>query len=191
MRVCVKFVDDDEKLAREVLNGNIDSFNIIVNKYEKMVLRYIYNILRDKEASEDITQEVFVAVYNKIFLYDKKYKFSNWVYQIAKNKSIDYIRKYKRVYEANVEDIQPVADKSISTEEQIEYREMKQNVEEFIRKLNFVDKQILILRYSSGKNTFSDIAQILNINESAVKRRYYKAREKYKQYGLEQEKRCK
>jgi RNA polymerase sigma-70 factor, ECF subfamily len=184
-------MDDDVKLVEEVLNGNIDSFNIIVNKYEQMVLRFIYNILRDKEASEDITQEVFVAVYNKIYLYDKKYKFSNWVYQIAKNKSIDYIRKYKRVYEANVEDIQPIADKSLSPEQQIEYREMKQNIEEFIRKLNAIDKQILILRYSDENNTFSDIAQILNINESTVKRRYYKSREKYKLYDLEQEKRCK
>jgi RNA polymerase sigma-70 factor, ECF subfamily len=173
-------LDEDMKLVQAILKGNIDSFNIIVNKYEMMILRFVYNMIRDREASEDITQEVFITVYNKLYMYNSSYKFSNWILQIAKNKCIDYIRKYKRVYEANLEDVRDLATKEVSPEQAAEYKETKAEVLKFINGLSEVDKQILTLRYSQGM-TFTDIAEVLDMNESAVKRRYYKARDKFKE----------
>lgn len=183
-------MDEDLKLVNEVLNGNIDSFNILVNKYELVILRFVYNMLKDKEAAEDITQEVFITLYNKLYTYKDQYKFSNWLYQIARNKCIDYIRKYKRVYEANMEDVRDVASRDISPEQSAEYKETKKLVESFIKDLNDIDKQIIILRYSTNCSTFTDIAAILNMSESAVKRRYYKTRDKFKEFSLIREKGC-
>ncbi|WP_027625128.1 RNA polymerase sigma factor [Clostridium lundense] len=183
-------MDEDSKLVQEVLNGNIDSFNIIVNKYELSVMKFIYNIIRNKETAEDITQEVFITLYNKLYMYKKQYKFSNWIFQIAKNKCIDYMRKYKRVYESNIEEIRNLASKEEGPEQSIEFKETKEKVETYINNLEEPDKQIVILRYSKETLTFSDIAEILNISESSVKRRYYKAREKFKEYISSNEKRC-
>lgn len=174
-------MQEDIKLIREVLKGNIDSFNIIVNKYELMVLKYVYSILKSRETAEDITQEVFITVYNKLYTFDTKYKFSNWLIQIAKNKSIDYIRKYKRVHEANIEEVYELKSSAPSPEEEAEFSETKQLIMVFINSLSEVDKQILLLRYSQDK-TFQDIAEILELSESSVKRRYYKARDKFKAY---------
>lgn len=183
-------MEQDLKLVKEILNGNIDSFNIIVNKYEYMIFKFIYNMVRNKEASEDITQEVFINVYNKLYLYDSKYKFSNWIFQIARNKTIDYIRKYKRTYEANIDEIEEYASKDISPEQWTEYMESKKNIENFISTLSEIDREIVILRYSSEGITFSDIAETINMSESAVKRRYYKVREKYREIANSEEKRC-
>lgn len=183
-------MDDDLKLVQEVLKGNIDSFNILVNKYELSILRFVYNTVRDREASEDITQEVFITVYNKLYTYNKEYKFSNWLYQIAKNKCIDYVRKYKRVYEANVEEVQEVVSSEVSPEQSAEFKEVKKMVEAFISTLNDVDKQIVLLRYANEHMTFTDISEVLNMGESAVKRRYYKARERFREYRLSKEKGC-
>lgn len=183
-------MDEDLKLVNEVLNGNIDSFNILVNKYEMVILRFVYNMIKDKEAAEDITQEVFITLYNKLYTYKDQYKFSNWLYQIARNKCIDYIRKYKRVYEANMEDVRDVASRDISPEQSAEYKETKKLVESFIKDLNDIDKQIITLRYSGNCVTFTDIAEILNMSESAVKRRYYKTRDKFKEFSLIREKGC-
>jgi RNA polymerase sigma-70 factor, ECF subfamily len=183
-------LDEDLKLVKAILNGNIDSFNILVNKYEMMILKFIYNMLRDKEASEDICQEVFITVYNKLYTYNSSYKFSNWILQIARNKSIDYIRKYKRVYEANLEDVKEQATNEMSPEQVAEFNETKALVLRFINELNDVDKQILTLRYTDDL-TFLDIAEVLDMSESAVKRRYYKARERFKAYSAVKEKRCK
>ncbi|OPJ61421.1 RNA polymerase sigma factor [Clostridium oryzae] len=183
-------MDEDLKLIKQVLNGNIDSFNIIVNKYEMIILRYIYNILNSKEAAEDITQEVLITIYNKLYLYNSNYKFINWILQIAKNKSIDYIRKYKRVYEANIDDIKETCSKEMSPEESAEYDDTKRTIKKFINTLNPVDKQIIVLRYTQ-QLTFEDIAEILNISTSSAKRRYYRVRDKYKEYSSVAEEGCK
>ncbi|GFZ32786.1 hypothetical protein CSC2_33120 [Clostridium zeae] len=177
--VGVRDLNEDIELVSEVLNGNIDSFNILVNKYELIVLRFVYSITKDKEASEDIAQETFIAAYNKLYLYDKKYKFSNWLLQISKNKAIDFIRKFKRVYEANIEDAKDVKSKEASPQEQLEFVDLKKEVTTFIQSLEEVDRQIILLRYS-GERTFFDISQILSISESTVKRKYYRLREKFK-----------
>jgi RNA polymerase sigma-70 factor (ECF subfamily) len=177
--VGVRSLNEDIELVSEVLNGNIDSFNILVNKYELIVLRFVYSITKDKEASEDIAQETFIAAYNKLYLYDKKYKFSNWLLQISKNKAIDFIRKFKRVYEANIEDAKDLKSKEASPQEQLEFLDLKKEVMMFIQSLEEVDRQIILLRYS-GERTFFDISQILSISESSVKRKYYRLREKFK-----------
>lgn len=178
------------RLVQQVLNGNIDSFNILVNKYEIIVLKFIYNIIKDKEAAEDISQEVFITVYNKIYTYRTEYKFLNWVFQIAKNKCIDYMRKYRRVYESNIEDVTDVASCEISPEQSLEYKETKFMVEKFIRELEDTDRYIMVLRYTKQDVTFADIAEIIGMSESAVKRRYYKVRERFKLYIENGERRC-
>lgn len=183
-------MEEDLKLVLEVLKGNIDSFNILVNKYENAVVRFVYSSIKDKEAAEDITQEVFIAVYNKLYTFNKDYKFSNWLFQIARNKCIDYVRKYKRVYEANIEEVGEIVSKDISPEQSAEYKEVKKLVEDFIDTLNDVDRQIILLRYSNEERTFNDIAEILSLGESAIKRRYYKVRERFKEYRLVRERGC-
>lgn len=190
VRMVLK-VDEDLRLVQEVLKGNIDSFNILVNKYELSIIRFIYNTIKDREASEDITQEVFITLYNKLYTFKKEYKFSNWLFRIARNKCIDYVRKYKRLYEANVEEFSGLVSNEISPEQNAEFKEIKRIVEDFIETLNEIDRQIVILRYANDRMTFYDIAGVLNLTESAVKRRYYKAREKFKIFKLEKEVRCK
>ena len=183
-------MEEDLKLVDQVLKGNIDSFNILVNKYELSILKFTYNMIRDKEAAEDITQEVFIIVYKKIYTYNREYKFSSWVFQIARNKCIDFMRKYKRVYEANIDNEKDNSSKDISPEAMAELRETKREIQKFINTLEEVDREILVLRYSE-EITFIEMAVILNINKATIKRRYYKIRERYKDFISLNETRCK
>ena len=147
-------------------------------------------MIRDKEAAEDITQEVFIIVYKKIYTYNREYKFSSWVFQIARNKCIDFMRKYKRVYEANIDNEKDNSSKDISPEAMAELRETKREIQKFINTLEEVDREILVLRYSK-EITFIEMAVILNINKATIKRRYYKIRERYKEFISFNETRCK
>lgn len=171
---------NDQDLVAEILKGNMDSFSILVNKYELSIFKFIYNIIRNKEASEDLTQEVFITLFNKLYTYNMQYKFSNWLYQIARNKTIDYIRKYKRVYEANIEEYANVTSYDISPEEALECRELKDLIKNYIGRLSPEDKEILFLRYSNEEMTFKDIGEVLNITESSAKRKFYKIRDKFR-----------
>lgn len=170
---------EDIILVNNILKGDIESFEAIVEKYQLNVLRFVYGMIKQKEASEDITQEVFITVYNKLNMYNNKYSFSNWILQIAKNKTIDYTRKYRKVYESDIDEAYNISSLDISPEEAAEYSEVREKVNEYIGALNEVDKQILALRYSQDL-TFRDIGKILDITETTVKRRYYKVRDGFK-----------
>lgn len=182
---------EDAKLVQEVLAGRIESFEAIVNQYEMTILKFIYSMIKDKEASEDITQEVFITVYNKLDTFDDRYKFSNWILRIAKNKCIDYVRKYRKINEENIDDIKSMAitSKEISPEQTLEFKETKRSIEEYINRLEHMDRQIIMLRYLK-EVTFNDISKILDISESSVKRRYYKIRGEFKKNIIQEEKRC-
>lgn len=180
---------DDINLVKEILDGNMDSFNILVNKYEMVIFRFIYNIVKDSEAAQDITQETFITAYNKLYTYKQEYKFINWLFQISKNKSIDYMRKYRRVYEVNIEDVHCIPYTGASPEQSAEYSETKYMVEEFVKNLNDTDRQILVLKYLKEETTFRDIGEILSMSESAVKARFYRLKDRFKAYRYSEEKR--
>lgn len=183
-------MNDDVKLVREILKGNMDSFNLIIGKYEPSILNFTYRMVRNYEAAQDITQEVFITLYNRLYTYKQEHKFSNWLFQIARNKTVDYIRKYRRVHEVNIEDAENTLCCSSNMDESINYLETRQEVEGFMKTLNETDRQILILKYGNRNSTFSDIAQILGMGESAVKGRYYRLKDKFKTFIQDREERC-
>lgn len=181
--------EEDVTLVQEVLSGNVKSFEDVVNKYEIVVVRFVYSMIKDKQLAEDITQEVFISVYNKLYTFDSNYKFSNWILRIAKNKCIDYVRKYKKLNEDNIDEIINISSKEASPEQTIIFNETKESVEKYLSSLNQLDKQIISLRYSQNI-TFNDISNILQISESSVKRRYYKIKDQFKKYIEVNEKGC-
>ncbi len=173
---------EDAILVNNVLNGDVYSFELIVEKYQINILRFVYGMLKQKEASEDITQEVFITVYNKLDMYNDKYSFFNWILQIAKNKTIDYTRKYRKVYESDIDEVYNISSSQMGPEESLEYLEVKTKVKEYINTLDEVDRQILVLRYTQNL-TFRDIGQILEFTETIIKRRYYKVRDGFKVFN--------
>ncbi|MEG0308318.1 MAG: sigma-70 family RNA polymerase sigma factor [Clostridium sp.] len=170
---------EDVILVNNVLKGDIKSFELIVQKYQLNIFRFVYAMIKQKEASEDIAQEVFITVYNKLNMYNSKFSFYNWILQIAKNKTIDYTRKYRKIYESDIDEVYNISSSDMSPEESAEYVEVKTKVNEYISTLDEIDKQILGLRYSQ-EMTFGDIGQILGVTETTVKRRYYKVRDGFK-----------
>lgn len=172
---------EDTELIRSVLKGDINSFEEIVDRYEMGIVRFIYNMIRNKETVEDLTQEVFINAYKKLHTFRQEYKFSTWLYQIAKNRCIDHIRKYGKAQEINTEEVH-INSSELSPESYAEYRETKYIIEKFISTLKSLDRQILILRYSQEHLTFGDIAALLNMSESAVKKRYYKIHDKFEDF---------
>ncbi|MBC8061595.1 MAG: sigma-70 family RNA polymerase sigma factor [Clostridiaceae bacterium] len=171
-------INQDIEIVESILRGNTKLFEIIIKRYELSVQRFIYNMLRSKEAAEDVAQDVFISAYNKLYSFNNEYKFSTWLFSIAKNKTIDYVRKNKKVVE--IEYCNEVTfSTSNSPENFVEFMETKKNVLEFIKSLNETDKQILLLRYTQEKTTFQQIALSLNMPESTIKKRYYSLYNKY------------
>lgn len=168
---------DDSTLVSEILKGDSNSFSEIVKKYESPLYRFANSMIHNPEETQDIVQEVFITVYNKLYTYNKKYKFSNWIYQICRNKCIDHIRSNKKEF-PEISLTENLVYNGISPEESTEFNEMVKFADVFLNNLKEKDKSILILRYMG--NSFRDIGEILNMGEFTVKVRFYRIKERFK-----------
>jgi RNA polymerase sigma-70 factor, ECF subfamily len=85
-----------ENLVKNLKNGDIKSFRVLVDEHQKKVLNTRYRFTNNMEDAEDLTQEVFIEVFKSISSFREESKISTWIYRIAVTKSLDFIRKKKR-----------------------------------------------------------------------------------------------
>lgn len=90
-----EFSDDD--VIRSVKNGNIKNFEVIVNRYMKKIINFVYRMIGDYDESQNISQEVFFQIYRKIEKYKENGTFQSFIYTIARNITLNYLKKMKRV----------------------------------------------------------------------------------------------
>lgn len=170
---------DDLDLVQNILKGDDRAFELLLKKYQLEMSRYIYSNVKDNEATKDIVQEVFISVYNKLYTFNQKYKFKTWLYTIARNKCIDYIRKNKKFLIDSAVSIDLMQSNEACPSNVAEFNEMKSSISAFIATLDEKNKQLLYLKYYHDDITFHDIGIILNISESATKTRYYSLYKRY------------
>ena len=88
-----------ETVIRKVLEGDIESFRFILERYERPVVRMIRNITNSIDSAEDITQDVFLTAYRKLASFDPaRSNFSTWLFTIARNKSLNALKKKKPLF---------------------------------------------------------------------------------------------
>src|SRR6187200_300837 len=83
----------DGELIIDAVKGRADGFEELVRRYQRPITSYVFRMLGDYESSLDVTQEVFIKVYNSLSKYSPEYKFSTWLYRIAHNAAIDHMRR--------------------------------------------------------------------------------------------------
>ena len=88
-------MDEDIKLMLALKAGDKKAFESLLEKYEKPIINYIYRFTGSKEDAKDLAQDTFVKVYNAAANYNPSAKFTTWLYRIASNISIDYLRRRK------------------------------------------------------------------------------------------------
>lgn len=87
---------EDTEIIQHILQGDTDSFRLIVERYHIPVIRFVRNMIYDNQVCEDIAQDVFLTAYKKLSSFDPYYsQFSTWLFVIARNKSINVLRKKK------------------------------------------------------------------------------------------------
>lgn len=98
---------DDKEVVDLILKGDQKKFELLENKYKKLIFSLIRKMVRNEEDVEDLTQDSFIKAYNALSSYNENYSFSSWLYRIASNTCIDFLRK-KRFTTVSID--QPVAD---------------------------------------------------------------------------------
>jgi len=93
----------DKKIIENYLKGDEKYLEILIQKYLKPIYGFVFKYVGNADEAEDITQAVFIKVWKNIKKYDKNKSFKTWIFSIAKNTCIDYLRKKKAIPLSNFE----------------------------------------------------------------------------------------
>jgi RNA polymerase sigma-70 factor (ECF subfamily) len=171
------FEDEDIELMLGFKNGDISCFEKLFDKHKTKLLNFVYRFVGNQTDAEDITQEVFLRVYNSKNGYTPKSKFSTWIYKIAKNLCIDYLRKHRHeIIPIDKEIIQQLSDK-IDDEPNVfvEKKQINKIIHSALFSLPVNQRIALCLKVYENKS-YKEIAQILGCSVSAVESLLFRAR---------------
>lgn len=149
-------------------------------KYCKCVYNFLYKLTNDIELSEELTQETFYTAIKKINTLNKKESIRTWLYQIAKNKWKDYLRKNKK---ANIDLEENTVENLVANYDIEEDMVAKDNIIEFYKKIHMLDidtREIIYLKIIRNF-TFKEISQILEKNEEWARTKFYRGKLKLKE----------
>jgi len=171
----------DEQLVIDYLAGNEESFEILIKSYLKPICNFVYRYLNNGQEAEDITQEVFVKVWRNLKKFDQSKSFKTWIFSIAKNTSIDWLKKKKTIPLSNFKNkegedlfIETLADPAPLPNEIFERVNIANMLNAAINQLSLKYRIVLLLRYNDHFN-FREIAETLNEPLNTIKSRHRRA----------------
>jgi RNA polymerase sigma-70 factor (ECF subfamily) len=164
----------DFGVLRKAQRGDERAFSLILRTYEVPVFNYVMRLVGDRALAEDLTQEVFLRVYQGLPSFSLRSRFTTWLFQVTKNRVLDELRAVERRPRAvvTIEDVPPLE----VLDAPLEQVEEMDAVWRAIHGLNVDLKMALLLRDVVGLS-YNEIADSLEITLATVKWRIYKARE--------------
>ena len=174
---------DDRSLVERILGGDRDLFNVLMTRYQKRLINYVYRITHRYEEAHDLAQEIFVKVYLALDRYDPKYQFSTWLFRIAQNSAIDALRK-KSIAEvplARTGDDEPsgkereFADDGISPYRALKNKQLSAAIDGAVEKLPPDYRELIQLRHFA-ELSYEEIASMKKLPLGTVKNKLFRAR---------------
>ncbi|MFN2411733.1 MAG: RNA polymerase sigma factor [Pyrinomonadaceae bacterium] len=180
----------DVELIAGAIGGKEDGFEELVKRYQRPIVSYVFRMLGEYEASLDVTQEVFIKVYNSLSRYSSEYKFSTWLYRIAHNAAIDHMRRNSvftqsletetsdGTYQLQLESPRP------TPEQDRELSEWRTEIDSVVKCLPTAYRQLILLRHSQDLS-YDEIAEVTQLPLGTVKNRLFRAREMMREILIE------
>jgi RNA polymerase sigma-70 factor (ECF subfamily) len=168
----------DEEVVRKVQAGDVESFGVLVERYESKLRRYARKFLLDANDTDDLVQDVFLQVYQNIQSVDTTRKFSSWIYRVAHNIFVNALRKREHVRRSLVDfdTIFPTLHAEEKADDQTLREEERNRLEKTLNGIDQKYREVLILYYFE-ELAYEDIADVLGIPVSTVGVRLRRGRE--------------
>ena len=171
----------DAELARDALAGSEAAYRELVTRYATPAVNFIFRIVRDRALAEDLAQEGFLRVYQRLKTFDPQRKFSSWFFQVLRNITIDYLRVNRlptsSLDELAEEGVQGAAvDRDSRSPEQLAGQsELATAMTVALSRIRPEYREVVVLRYQEGL-TQPEIAEILGLPSGTVKTYLHRAR---------------
>lgn len=170
----------EQDIINEIKRGNINIYSKLVDMYKNMIFSLAYKFTNDYDEAQDLSQEIFIKIFNNLSKFRFESSHKTWIYKIATNMCIDYKKKQKKqslnFNEDFMEERELDADGKINSPEEIVISDEKQRaVHRIIHKLPDIYKTVIIM-YHFNESSYKEISKILDISEKTVETRLYRAR---------------
>jgi RNA polymerase sigma-70 factor, ECF subfamily len=177
----------DQQVVVHAQAGREDAYRELVARYERPVFTLIFRMVRDRETAEDLAQETFIKVLNNIDRYLPEFKFSSWLFKIANNITIDFLRRRQLdtisidgAPDAVTEESRRATSVALSTQaqsplEELESKELGTQIEAAIAKLRPEYRACILLRHVEDYS-YDEIAEIVKLPLGTVKTYIHRAR---------------
>jgi RNA polymerase sigma-70 factor, ECF subfamily len=176
----------DRELVAIAVDGFDGSFEELVRRYQRPISAYVYRMVGNYESALDLTQEIFIKVYNSLNRYRAEFKFSTWIYKIAHNAAVDHLRRTATREqslvlgpEGDTFDL-PLESARLSPEQESEQKERRGEIEAVVRALPANYRELIILRHSQDLS-YEEIVEVTGLPLGTVKNRLFRAREMMRQ----------
>lgn len=174
----------DQALVRQALDGDQGAYQDLLQKYREPIFHHINKMVRNRREVDDLVQESFIKAFSSLQSYSFDYAFSTWLYKIATNHSIDYLRK-KKLNTFSID--QPLQTKDGDLEYEIpdaNYRpdrhivqdQRRELIQEAIDALPPKYHRVIVMRHQQDKS-YEEIARALDLPLGTVKAHIFRARE--------------
>jgi len=180
----------DRDLVASAVSGVEGSFEELVRRYQRPISAYVYRMVGNYESALDLTQEIFIKVYNSLERYRSEFKFSTWIYKIAHNAAVDHLRRTSTREQSLVVGSEgdqfdlPIESKRLSPEQESEQRERRVEIETVVRALPANYRELIVLRHSQDLS-YEEIVDVTGLPLGTVKNRLFRAREMMRQQFVE------
>ena len=174
----------DELLLRRAQSGDPEAFERLMEPLEQLVWRVCWHYTGNREAAEDCGQEAMIRIWRNLANYRGECALESWVYRIAANCCMDWLRKKKRDQSVSMEPMVEQgfdpADDAPGTEAQVVAKDERQRLREAIALLPDDQREVLILTQLE-KVSYEEAAQALGVSEGTVKSRVNRAKARLKE----------
>ena len=174
----------DELLLRRAQRGDPEAFGQLMEPLEQLIWRVCWHYTGDREASSDCGQEAMIRIWRSLDSYRGDCAFESWVYRIAANCCMDWLRKKKRDRSVSMEPMREQgfdpADTSPGTEDQVIAKDERRRLREAIALLPEDQREALVLTQLE-RISYEEAARMLDVSEGTVKSRVNRAKARLKE----------
>ena len=171
----------DAECVRRVQQGDTDSFEILVRRHQRTIFNLVYRLLGDYDEAAEVAQEVFLSAYKSIGQFRGDANFSTWLYRIGLNHASTRRKSLNNTQQRHValDGTEVIADGVADPAKSFEHKEIQQQVQQALNRLDPADARIILLRDLQDV-PYEDVAEMLDIPVGTVKSRLHRARQALK-----------
>ena len=163
--------NDDGVWVARCLGGDAAAFETLVRRYQRVLFTVAVRLTGNTEDAQDVTQNTFIRAYERLETYDPARRFFSWIYRIAVNESLNFLRA-RRPHDELHDTLEANA-----ADDPVEREEKGERVQAALMELTKEYREVILLRYF-GELSYEEIGETIGIPEKTVKSRLFSARQR-------------